>query len=257
MIKLTQQELTKLKPINNMVLISPLEDRSTHKIADIELKLETELTETAFQYINVINKVVAVPDKIKFGVGFSEWKTEMELKVGDTVVVNRMPIQFALNDKNYIECEGVRYFWIKYSDIYCKTVKYSDLGIKPVNGISIEQWGKEIKDYFFKPINGYILSEPIKETEGWGEYKVEKESQKSAIVKYVGTPNSEHLSRFKPESQSDYEPMDMPCQVGDLIFFKKYANVHLEEGIKQTLGGLIVIKAKDITHIKRGDMIYG
>jgi len=247
MIKLTQQELSKLKPMNNMVLISPLEDRSTHKIADIELKLETELTETAFQYINVINKVVAVPDKIKFGVGFSEWKTEMELKVGDVVVVNRMPIQFAINDKNYIECEGIRYFWIKYSDIYCKIPTWHD-------------WDSDtdiIIKRKYSPINGYILAEPIMETEGWGEYKVEKESQKSAIVKYVGTPNTEHLSRFKPESQSDYEPMDMPCQVNDVIFFKKYANVHLEEGIKQTLGGLIVIKAKDITHIKRGELIIG
>jgi len=254
MIKLTKQELDKIKPINNMVLVQPLEDRSQYELTkEVKLQLETEFTEDAFRYIPVINKVIAVPNNIKFGQGFSEWETTVELTVGDTVVVNQLPLQLAQNDKQFILCEGVRYFWIKYSDIYCKQ-KLVDVRINSdtdENGIGFDSL------YKLTPINGYVICEPVIDEIKYIEHVVKKESKQCAVVKFVGSLNTNHLERWKPESESFYTPSDMEVEVGDIVYFKKYRNRRLDNGLKKTFGTLMPIKRSDILYIKRGDLIIG
>lgn len=254
MIKITREELSRLKPMNNLVLIKNIEDRSKFKLTDdIEIKLETDFTEFAFRHINIINKVIAVPDKIQFGEGKSEWETTMELSIGDTVVVNQFPLQCAVTNKEFYVCEGEVYYYIRYCDIYCKqsvvgfkklsfTDDFKELSAEPVMELI--------------PLNGYILAEPITKQEGFGVYQVEKETNQ-AIVKFVGTPNTKHLKRFKPESQSFYEPIEQEVEAGDVVTFKKFTNAVLDKGLKKVFGNMVVIARKDIAIYQRGDTIYG
>ena len=259
MIKLTKQELDKIKPINNMVLLQPLEDRSQYELTkEVKLQLETEFTEDAFRYIPVINKVIAVPDNIKFGQGFSEWETTMELSVGDTVVVNQLPLQLAQNDKQFILCEGVRYFWIKYSDIYCKSdVTHSDIPLKMIYDKDWNLLSSEHEKTILTPINGYVICEPVIDEIKYIEQVVKKESKQFATVKFIGSMNTNHLERWQPASESFYTPSDMEVEVGDQICFKKYRNRRLDNGLAKVFGNLVPIMRKDILYVKRGEQIYG
>jgi len=254
MIKLTKQELDKIKPINNMVLLMPLEDRSQYELTkEVKLQLETDFTEDAFRYIPVINKVIAVPDNIKFGQNFSEWETTMELSVGDTVVVNQLPLQLAQNDKQFILCEGIRYFWIKYSDIYCKSVEIGAV-VQPLQKGYLET---REPIYNLIPINGYVICEPVIDEIKYIEQVVKKESKQFAVVKFIGSLNTNHLERWQPASESFYTPSDMEVEVGDVICFKKYRNRRLDNGLAKVFGNLVPIMRKDILYIKRGETIYG
>jgi len=254
MIKLTKEELLRITPINNMVLLMPLEDRSKFALTkEVELTMDVDFTEDQFRYVPVVNKVIAVPENIKFGQGFSEWETTMELSVGDTVVVNQLPLQLAQNDKQFIICEGVRYFWIKYSDIYCKQ-KLVDVRINSdtdENGIGFDSL------YNLTPINGYVICEPVIDEIKYIEQVVKKESKQFATVKFVGRMNTNHLERWQPASESLYTPSDMEVEVNDVICFKKYRNRRLDNGLAKEFGLLTPIMRKDILYVKRGELIIG
>jgi co-chaperonin GroES (HSP10) len=258
MIKLTKQELAKFKPLNNLVLLKPLEDRSKYQLTkDIELKIDIDFTEFAFKHINVINKVIAVPDKIICGQYRSDWKTEVEIQVGDTVVVNQFPIQSSVTSSEFIVCEGEIYYYVRYSDIYCKYYypqKKNFITDLITFGIALLPENPEIE---LAPINGYVLAEPVIEKSGFGAYITEKETN-SAIVKFIGSKNTDYWEeRFKPESQSFYKPVDIDVEVGDEIHFTQFANRKLDNGLKSIFGNLIPVMRKDITYLKRGDVIYG
>jgi len=245
---ITKEQLSHIKMKNNMVLVMPLEDRSQYELTkEVTLQMDTEFTEDAYRYVPVVNKVISVPDNIKFGQNFSEWETTMELSVGDTVVVNQLPLQLAQNDKQFILCEGIRYFWIKYSDIYCK-LSFDfvlDKAIFPmVNQILV-------------PINGYVICEPVIDEIKYIEQVVQKESKQFATVKFIGSMNTNHLERWQPASESFYTPSDMEVEVGDQICFKKYRNRRLDNGLAKVFGNLVPIMRKDILYVKREGVIYG
>jgi hypothetical protein len=260
MIKLTKEELLSLRPQNNMVIIKSLEDRSKYQLTkDIELKLDIDFTKDAFRYIGVINQVVAVPDKIIFGtkphdrdsrIQFSEWETTVELEVGDTVVCNYFDLQPSVVSGNFIVCEGCTYYYIRYSDIYCKIKNFSGNVNDIRNAVSMN-----IPDYLI-PINGYILAEPIFKKEGIGAYMVDKETD-HALVKYVGKKNTKYMERYNQNGDYMYEPMDMDVQVSDIIHFKKYAAHAMDNGLAKYFGSLIPILGRDVTYHEREGMIYG
>ena len=260
MIKLTKEELSKIKPLNNMVIIKPLENRSKYQLTkDVELKLDVDFTEQAFRYIGVINKVIAVPDKIIFGQGGSEWETTMELSVDDTVVVNYFPLQPSVTSGDFIVCEGEIYYYIRYSDIYCKSNEIDD----KVHGLTLNDggvncmfWGGKLNNFILIPLNGYLLCEPVFKKEGIGAYSVEKETN-SAIVKFIGSKNTRHFEEiYKPESVSSYIAEDRDVEVGDVIFYKQFLAATLDNGLKNVLGDLRVIKRSDVVYLKRGEVIY-
>lgn len=260
MIKLTKQELDKIKPINNMVLLQPLEDRSQYELTkEVTLQMDVDFTAEAFMYVPVINKVIAVPENIKFGQGFSEWETTMELSVGDTVVVNQLPLQLAQNDKQFILCEGIRYFWIKYSDIYCK-IAYWSMREGLITKYESGETGLLNLFHFSRvlvPINGYVICEPVIDEIKYIEQIVKKESKQFATVKFIGSMNTNHLERWQPASESFYTPSDMEVEVGDQICFKKYRNRRLDNGLAKVFGNLIPIRRSDILYVKREGVIYG
>lgn len=261
MIKLTKEELSRYRPLNNMVLITPIEDRSKVKLTEeCTLELDTDFTANMIDYANVCNRVVAVPDKLTFGGGKMEWVTEQELSVDDIVVVQYTSVVFAERNSDFIWCEGVKYFYVSYRDIYMKVKKYKPftnwddtIDWNLTGKIGLRDSDNNIIGFStLIPLNGYLLCQPmtVVNYNKYLPFYKEKPNKQAAIVRYMGSVNSKHLERYKPESQSDYAPMDCMCSIGDIVYFPKYRSRDLEGKINNVLGNLQPIKRSDVYFVE-------
>jgi len=112
------------------------------------------------------------------------WKTDIELKVGDTVWMNHLTVQ----DYQF-QYNGKEYKIVKYEDIVCA------------------KRGEEVI-----MINGYILCKPIIEKKKALLYEREERIVEQAEVEYLGKP----ISEYQDPKRTDYK-----LQVGDRIIFDK------------------------------------
>ena len=147
------------KPLNNFVLLG--NPTSTEKIGGLFI----DTTYKPEDHVEIINEVIAVPERLKF----NEWETEMQLKVGDKVWVNYLSIIKG----ERVQVGGEVYVLVPYEKIIL-TKRGDDLVM----------------------LNGYVLIEPVlEETQQSGIIillKQAKQASQRGYVRHMGIPNKRY-----------------------------------------------------------------
>lgn len=206
MIKLTKEEFSNFVPTGNMVLVEPVIDTSKVTFGELTIDINTEYQPE--NHVRVINRVVSLPKELKFSMNphqyrSMEWDTTMELKHNDIVWINYLAGLKATK----IECEGMIYILIPYSQIY---LARREKEIKTLN---------KIRETVVM-LNGYVLVEPTL-------YKVsnildvpDKVNMRIMKVVVLGRPNK----RYKDVTLMD----DDYVRVGDRVVMKNLYHRKLE-----------------------------
>jgi hypothetical protein len=126
-----------------------------------------------------------------------DWETDMELGEGDTVWFS------LLESKNsvQIECEGIIYKSIPYSDCYCYKRE-----------IWVDKWAGT-KKTVVGVLNGYVLCQPCfkPQLSVLDHLSAETEDKTRGVIKFVGSPLKTFL---RPE----YSQI-LDLRVGDEVLF--------------------------------------
>ena len=161
-------------PYNN-VLIEPIKRDNEIFIAGKKFILDNEYLE--LQNITVVGKVLAVPDEIIYdpkNYGYSmEWKTNMELCIGDTVWCTYLSIKNSIsgNDPKIINGNPC----------------------VPYGSIIVAKRGEDVIC-----LNGFVLIEPVKRDDILGllpPYLRESPNLNVGYIKHIGTPNAEYFDK--------------------------------------------------------------
>ena len=188
------------------------------------IRIEIDTSYEPEKHLTRTGTVVAVPEKLiyKRGSDYMEWKTEMELQVGDRVVMYYLAVYNCIKNGAYEK--DYEYYHGKRSDKYEEFVymKYQNIYAAIRNGKVI-------------PINGYVLVEPIddpvlahkkKEAEGKKiQLVVEgKPNNTHAVygrIVYIGTPNKEYIESYLSDENID-------VKVGDEVIMKRISDIPME-----------------------------
>ncbi|MBE3086025.1 MAG: hypothetical protein IMZ64_07395 [Bacteroidetes bacterium] len=174
------------------------------------------LLDTSFEpekHVVRVGTVEALPKELQFKKEIP-WETELELKIGDKVVMYFMAIQNCLSNeqKKYVQEGQDVYIFIKYHNIYAI-----------------------IREKEIIPINGYVLVEPIEDPE-W--VRLNEQAAKSGLmIPDMRTPSRTHITygkviylgkkiiRYADKNKSDnfYD-----IQEGDQVIMKKIRDIPVE-----------------------------
>lgn len=241
------------QPIANFVLLRAAKDNSQIKFQDgTVLWLDTSYSEG--RHANILCEVLAVPKRLTFDKidqNSMLWLCDMDLRVGDQVIVTYLSILNAMDKKNPMnyEIDGETYFFVHYMDCmvakrrwgYAREHGYWNMDEKEreivtpefeaAEGVSIE--GKEI--YNIICLNGYALVEPkhvqYKESKIIIPDYIQKETnKKEVVVRYVGKPNRGYLL-------NDVYADDACFKSGDTVIIEKNCDIVLEAQEHRTLFG--------------------
>jgi co-chaperonin GroES (HSP10) len=203
------------KTFDNQVMIKlDLENKSIKLRNGFDLYIDTSFDPE--KHMTVTGEVFGLPSKLYYsgeGNKGMPWKTDLELKFGDHVIIYYLSVMnaFQKEKRRYILKGEDRFVFIPYSSVF---VKYG-------NG-------------FIQPINGYCLIEPCENPEITREKNrmealgmelivgVQRNNTDVVygIVRYTGTPNKEYVD----EGQSD-EGVDV--KIGDTVVMKKISDIPL------------------------------
>jgi co-chaperonin GroES (HSP10) len=199
--------MIKLDPENNVVKTPG--GLSLYIDTDFEPEKHTVVTGT----------VEAIPPKLDWKQ--LPWKTEIEVQVGDRVVMYYMAVMncMAKEQRRYIREMGRTYIFLKYSNIYAA-----------------------IRDGQIIPVNGYILAEPIPDP--WHEkfkndalakgielVELETKSNKNVVfakLVHVGKPIELYRDNYLCDDHIDVSQ-------GDEVILKKVRDIPIEYEYHTTL----------------------
>lgn len=228
--------LTLGNPINNFVILKMEPNETITMPSGVKFFLPPpSAQENKEVYKPLRGEVISVPT-LKFKQGdrsTMDWRTDMELEVGDKVIVRRPALSMAIGNDHpsfYVE-NGELFIYLKYQEIVVAT-----RGDKII------------------VLNGFCLIEPIIESEKTFLYvpdTAKKQSKKFGIIKYLGKPNQEyHISKNSAEQEiipTDEVPwvrkedgelkIDIAeLQVGDKVMYKESSAIPLEPDMLRSLG---------------------
>lgn len=253
-------QLEKIKPLNNYVLLKAKLDPSKVKLGDTGVILFVDTDFEKEKNSVVVCEVIAVPDRLVFGWSTDinkfggyvpkensmDWKTNMELRVGDEVIIHFNVFLHTENIK--LNIEGEDYFFCKYSDIFVAKRRWKDSEIKEFyelngedinvsedfceqNNISVNKDTKEIFNVIM--LNGYCLVEPLeKEIKSDliilpDNYKEQNTDKIKVRVCFNGSDNQEYLYEHYQDAEG--------LRCGDVIMIEKNCDIPLE--YNETLNG--------------------
>lgn len=228
-------DISKFECLINTVLIRPL--RSNDQIlidGDKALYIDTSF-EKMF-HAPVVGVVAAVPSQLYFKKGKMphnslDWETEMELEVGDIVNYHFLDIRTAIEQDDYVLCDGKIYYPIRYDRIFCAKRKL------PKGNITITAGGNFVTgdDGIYKVVmlNGYILASPV-------EKKIEtqlmipdsmkgKHDARYGIVRFSGSCNKRYRNFYPPD--------DPRIENGMLIILDHVCDIKLEYDLHASFDG--------------------
>ena len=212
------------KTFGNTVLIKLDKENDVIKLkSGIELFLDTSYEPE--KHITVTGEVYGLPKKLQYtgipNLGMP-WKTEMELKPHDKVIVYYLAVANAFRPESYkVVFEGSdRYVSIQYQQIFAK-----------------------VKQGVVMPINGYCLVEPM-EDPNWTREKarilkagvvpvmLKDKSMKDVVygkVRYCGIPNQEYVDKHSDEG--------VGVMPGDVVVMKRITDIPLEYDMHASIDG--------------------
>ncbi len=204
------------RTFNNLVLIK-LDPENDHIKLRNGFELYIDTTYEPEKHMTVTGTIYGLPSKLTYtgqaNIGMP-WRTEMEVKYGDQVILYYLAVINALKPENrrYVLEGEDRYIFINYQNIF-----------------AVVREGKII------PVNGYCLIEPCsnpmieaqrKRMEAIGLELVKlnettKDQVNYGIVRYVSVPNQEYVD----EGQSDE---GVNIAVGDTVVLKRTTDIPLQ-----------------------------
>jgi hypothetical protein len=215
----------------NNVLIKFDEEPEEIEVSGVSLKIDTSFNKMQHQVTT--GTVMALPQRLYFDrtnvVKSVEYDVDMELQVGDRVIMSYLSYGEAIKNASIDDCHYVRY-----------------------DEIHVILRGDQVI-----PINGLVLIEPINMTESNEVKEVSKflilpdyvkvqKSETRGIVRYKGKPVKRYLlDRF----DTIYESED-DVQVGDYVYFSPNYAVPLQYDMHKSLPmTLYRMRRKDIQGI--------
>jgi hypothetical protein len=206
--KINSGELSTFYPKNNLVLVKPTMEAD--RIGKSGLLVDTSWKPE--HHARVVGTVVSVPKHLiygrKLGAVSMEWKTDMDLKIGDEVWMRTQSCLTAAKDPIINEDTGEEYYLIPYWAIYLCRRKNK---IIMLNGnILVEPITEQIKSSLILP-------------------KAFREKDKLGIVRYIGQPNYEY-------KQPTYYDDDY-LRVGDVVVLTFKFNNRLENKLHLDFDG--------------------
>lgn len=192
-----------------MVKMDPPNDSITTKHGD---KLYIDNTFEPDKHTVVLGTVVAVPQHLN--TKNMPWVTDMEIKLGDRVLMYYLAVQNCLRKeiKRYAKENQDTYIFISYANVYAT-----------------------IRDGKVIPVNGYLLVEPIKnpETEfrkaqfkgiGLDLITFDTKSNKDVVygkIVYLGSPNKAYSQKYLSDTHTDLKK-------DDLVVMKRVRDIPVE-----------------------------
>lgn len=192
-----------MKIVGNWVLFEPYWDSHYVELGEGRIKIDPTYKKGHHQPVR--GKVVAVPYRLRYGDSVMlDWDTEMELEVGDEIVVNYNEIHNALRSwrRSYVIIDGKKLLFIRYDKIN-----------------AAKRNGKII------PVNGYVYVEPIppKSLDSLQNpfLKENIRDRMWGIVRYVGKRNKAyfHTDLYK----DDFDP-----PIGGVVGMMPHADLYCE-----------------------------
>ena len=188
------------------------------------VKLYLDTTYEPEKHVTVTGTVCGLPKRLTY-TGLPDampWKTHMELKYGDKVIMYYLSVVNAMAPEasRSMTKDGERYVWVKYQNIYAA-----------------------IRNQLIVPINGYCLIEPMEDQSWLDMGKRMKEAGLEAVrlkvksnvnvvygrVKYAGRPNDAYV-----DGQSD----DMVnVNPGDRVVMRKISDIPMEYDLHASIDG--------------------
>lgn len=197
--------------LNNylMVKLDPPNDSITTKNGN---KLYVDNTFEPDKHTVVLGTIIAVPQHL--GTKNMPWTTDMEIKLGDRVLMYYLAVQNCLRKeiKRYAQESQDTYIFISYSNVYAT-----------------------IRDGKVIPVNGYLLVEPIENPEveftktrfkgiGLDLITFDVKSNKDVVygkIVYLGAPNKAYSQKFISDDNVDVKE-------GDLVVMKRVRDIPVE-----------------------------
>ena len=239
-----------IKPLNNFVLLKVKMDNSKIKLEGGQILL-LDTSYAREKHSNVVCEVVSVPDRLIYGFDSTEtdrngnkarkamsmdWKTTMELRIGDEVIIHYLAYVNAFgDDKRAFTIDGEEYFFCPYEHIYLAKRRWSKseedvFWLKNMNVEPTETWKQEnnivFRDkeiYNVIMLNGYILVQPVEKqlTSKYLELpeSLTKTNKKKVKVCFVGSRNEEYINGIY---------YDVDVKPGDIVVIDKACDVPLE-----------------------------
>jgi hypothetical protein len=229
-----------MKPISNHVLI-----KLTKKTDELQLPgVGTLALETIFneeQHQRLVGEVITVPEKltfIKMDHGNMPWETEMEILVGDEVILRRTDVSVSRFEGKSFESEGHLYVHVPYHAVILskRRLKYSNFP----HGDILELDGE---NYVVTMLNGYMLVQQDDidfQTEFYIPGNIKNPKAETGIIAFIGKPNTAYHPQFISagfEYGSQLPDTRFDLKVGDRVAFIKHASVDLEYDIHRTFNG--------------------
>lgn len=198
------------------------------------MKLYVDTSFEPEKHVVRIGTVMKAPDRIIDKQ--SPWITDVEIKEGDRVVMYFLAVQNCMSPekKTYWVEKGVVYIAIKYQNIYAV-----------------------IEEGNVKPVNGYILVEPVEDPE-WIRLKklfamrnmdvpdLRKNSNTNVTygkIVYMGKPNLSYNDHYKSDEHHNEK-------VGDTVIMKRIKDIPVEYEYHAQIDG-----GRKLYRIQRHDIL--
>lgn len=210
------------------VKLDPPNDRVKLK-SGIELFVDT--TFEPEKHVQIMGEVVSLPLQLRKGVGGMEWTTKNELRIGDRVAMYYLAVLNCLSkeQRKYIKDGDSYIIFIRYHNIYAV-----------------------IREKEIKPVNGFILAEPLEDPE-YLRVKAEYE-KKGIILPDLRRPPQKEVTYAKiayvGEPVTDYEEPHLNLSPGDEVMMEKVRDIPIEYEYHTKMDG-----GKKYYRIRRKDII--
>lgn len=230
------KDISKVDCLINTVLVRPTRSNDELLLAgDKTMYIDTSFE--PMKHAPTTGEVFGVPEQLYFTTkknaqSSMEWDTDMELKIGDIVNYHFLDIRTAIEQDDYVLCDGKAYFPIRYDRIFCAKRKM------PKGSITITAGGNFVVGPDGRPeevimLNGYVLVKPVEE-------KIETILQlpqnvegrydaKYGEVRFIGTPNRRY--------RENYPADDTRLEAGMTVILDKVCDITLEYDIHTSFDG--------------------
>lgn len=219
----TLHDLEQYRLAANYVLIKPnrkSNERISHGSTPDDIrKFFIDSSYEPERHATIVGQVVKTPERLIFTKqdfhSSMEWKTRMELQVGDVVIYNFLEVSKAFDPRTsrHFVIDGQVYILVRYDQIY------------------VANRGSEVI-----VLNGFVLAEPFYET---NEYRGKmfvftqrRTSKKLALIRHIGS----HVPEFLDEDKFD-DPEVSTDLVGKLVMVDRNRLVPLEYDLHASFEG--------------------
>lgn len=231
-------DITRVRPLNNYVLVEviPTTDLVKTESGVTLYMYKDTMSDEKYKHAPTEAIVRRCPEQLRFiqGEDFSvtmPWKTDMELKLNDVVIISYLAYENAIDrkdgNKGYLEQDGKIYLFVKYEHIYLAKRKsktpyltacqYTEKEIK-VNQIVIDHEAKEVFGVIM--LNGNILVEPKVDAGFKSDYLIvpdslkQKKSEVRGIIHFIGSKNQAYHRDYYGPLGGDHDTLRVGDDVG-------------------------------------------